>query len=711
MAKKVLDTEEQTPKNVVKLAIIFFCFIVGFFIVIARLFSLQVVKAEEFKQKAKKQHESKIPLNAKRGNIYDRKGRLLATTINSISIAIDPEILSHDSDRKELSKFLGKVLKQPESKYLSKIQNAKGNYVWLVRSSMEDSLKLLKRWAKKGIIYKEEPKRIYPYGSIGSQVLGFTNLDNKGTSGVELGWDSVLSGKNGYVVKFRDALSRLRNSPELPYIPAVDGRSISLTLDIELQRIIELELEKGLKEAAAEAGTVIAMHPKTGEILAMASYPTYDPNNSRTANVESMRNRAITDVYEPGSTFKMITAAAGIEEGVVIEDEMMNGHGGVFQFSSFTIRDVHGMGRVPFREAIHQSSNIILSEVANRIEDRKFFSYVRNFGFGMKTTIDVPGEISGRVVAPEKWDGGTKRFMGHGYALNSTPLQVLSAYSTVANGGTLMKPYIIKDIRIGSTIQSEKKPEKVRRVVSENTAKRITNLFTGVVDSGSGKKAIIKGLKIAGKTGTAQQIVNGVYSKQDYFASFVGYYPAEDPQVAVIVVVDRPRASIYGGASAAPIFGSIASRLIVKEPSFTVSKKISIDSLENKIKDTIHVPCVIGMHLNDAKRLMQVYGLKLNSSIQNGIVFSQFPKTGSKVQRGSTIGVTLTPDNQSLSKQVIRHDVTGLTIRRAVSLLNKEGVKPVIIGKGVVTSQLWEVNAQNKTICKLICSDANQSKN
>jgi len=700
--KQVIDVMPDSRKelNIVMVLILtFLCLVVG------KLFSLQIVKGDEYRQKAKLQHESRISLNAKRGNIYDRNGRLLATTINSISIAVDPELLdSADVDR--ISKFIGKVLKQPDSKYKSKIQNAKGNYVWLVRSSMEDSLKVMQTWKIKGIIFKEEPKRIYPFGNIGSQVLGFTNIDNKGISGIELGMDSILRGKNGYMIKYRDALSHLRSSLELPNIPALDGRNVRLTVDIELQRIVELQLEKGIIDANAAGGTVIAIQPATGEVLAMASFPTFDPNNARNATSETMRNRSITDIYEPGSTFKLITAAAGIEEGVVSEDEMMDGHGGVFQFKSFTIHDVHGMGRVPFREAIHQSSNIILSEVANRMQDATFYSYIRNFGFGMKMGIDLPGEIPGRVPKPENWDGASKRFMGHGYALNSTPLQVVNAYSTIANNGVLMRPFILKGKTDYQNIETFTKPTKIRRVVSEKTAKRITALFTGVVDSGSGKKAIIQGLKIAGKTGTAQQIVNGVYSKQDYFASFVGFYPAEDPQIAVIVVVDRPRASIYGGASAAPIFGAIASSIVAKDPSYVISKKITKEEHDLKIKDTVNVPCVAGMYFSDAKRLMEVYGLKLNAASQSGVIFSQSPKTGSKVPRGTAIGVTLMPeeDDNKNKTNPIQHDVTGLTIRRAVSLLQRTGIKPIVVGKGLVQSQVWYIDKNKQLSCKLICN-------
>ncbi len=695
------DEVTSTPTKFWKFWIVMVSVNIGFFFVIVRLFAIQVVKGDEYREKAKKQHESRVEIAAKRGNIYDRNCKLLATTIQSISLAVDPDLLE-DSDA--LCDSLGKSLNQLPSKFKQKIENAKGNFVWLVRGvTYSPFLTKLKNIKEKGIIVIEEPKRIFPFGSVGAQVVGFTNVDNKGIEGIERGYDTLLRGNSGYMIMYRDGLRRLRPSPDLPLIPAQDGRSVQLTIDIELQRIIEHELSRGILAAQASAGTVIAIKPQTGEIIAMASFPSFDPGN-RNAPPEAKRNRGITDVFEPGSTFKLITACAGIEENVVNEEEIMDGHNGSFQFKSFTIKDVHAMGRVPFREAIHHSSNIILSEVASRIGDDRFYKYIRNFGFGNNLGIDVPGEISGKVPKPAQFTSGTIRFLGHGYALNSTPLQVVNAYATVANNGQMMKPFLVKGIVNDNNQFQEHKPEKVRRVISEKTAKRITELFVGVVDSGSGKKAIIPGLRIAGKTGTAQQIVNGQYSKQDYFASFVGYYPADNPQIAIIVVVDKPRVSIYGGASAAPIFQNIASRIISINPDYSLDKKEKIDSLRKLDKDTIIVPSISGMYLKDAKIMLSEYGLRLNTNETKGIVFNQFPKSGTKILKGNSINVTLVSENSNNnnSNQSLKHDVTGLTLRRALALLQKSGVHTKVIGKGKVLSQTWYGDKTNLT-CTLTC--------
>ncbi|MCX6147177.1 MAG: penicillin-binding transpeptidase domain-containing protein [Candidatus Kapabacteria bacterium] len=708
-SEKNIDERSDTRSKFWKFWVVMVAVNIGYFFVIMRLFAIQVIKGDEYREKAKKQHESRVEISAKRGNIYDRNGKLLATTIQSLSVAVDPQLLDDVSD---FCDSLAKALNQPASKFKQKIENAKGNFVWIARGiTYSPYLTRLKTQKQKGVIIIEEPKRIFPFGSVGAQVVGFTNIDNKGIEGIERGYDTLLKGNSGYMIMYRDGLGHLRPSPDLPLIPAIDGRSIQLTVDIELQRIIEHELSRGIDAAKASAGTVIAIKPQTGEIIAMASFPTFDPGN-RNAPPEAKRNRGITDVFEPGSTFKLITACAGIEENVVTEEEIMDGHNGSFQFLSFTIKDVHAMGRVPFREAIHQSSNIILSEVATRIGEDRFYKYIRNFGFGGYLGIDIPGEISGKVPKPAQFTPGTIRFLGHGYALNSTPLQVVNAYATVANEGQMMKPYLVKGTYNVNEQFVEHKPEKIRRVISEKTAKRITELFVGVVDSGSGKKAIIKGLRIAGKTGTAQQIVNGQYSKQDYFASFVGYYPADNPQIAIIVVVDRPRVSIYGGASAAPIFQNIASRIISINPEYSLDKKSKIDSIRKLDNDTIIVPSIAGLYLKDAKVMLSQYGLRLNTNSNSGIVFNQYPKSGSKVIVGSNVNVTLMSEHKSTNSsnisQNIKHDVTGLTIRRALALLQKSGVRTKVIGRGKVVSQSWSGDKTQLT-CTLSCSNSPSS--
>lgn len=685
--------------------------VIAFGMVFSKLVQLQLIKGPEYRERAKRQHESKMAIAASRGNIYDRNGKLLATTIKIISVAVDPTLIE---DKNNICTFLAKITNRSKFDFIQKIDQADKkdkSFTWLVRGIEAYKANELKKIKDKGLIIIEESKRLFPYGTIGSQIIGLTDTDNKGIAGIEKAYDSTLIGKNGFIYRYRDARGDLRYAANLPKQEAQNGKNLQLTIDIDLQRVVEAALQRGMDRSQAEAGTVICIRPKTGEILAMASYPVFDPHKPGKTSFSGMRMRGITDTYEPGSTFKMITAAAALQEGICDENTMFEGYGGTATFKSFTIHDVHGMGRVTFRKAMEQSSNIILSEVANRMEDKKFYKYIRDFGFGIPTGIDLPGEVSGRIQKPENFNAGSKRYMGHGYGLSCTALQLVNAYATIANQGNMMKPFIVNKIFDNSTNYFVTiNPQKVRSVISPNTATRLANIGVGIVDSGSGKQTIISGLRIAGKTGTSQQIENGQYSKSNYNASFVGFYPAEDPQVAVLALVDRPRGSIYGGTNAAPIFKDVATSLIAMYPEFAKSIQYKNNQIIAKQSDSILVPSINGMQLSEAKKMVATLGLNLKSEASDGLVFSQFPKEGSKVPAKTTINVTVIAMSRavgvkdSLKKdENMKHNVLGLSMRRAVAILQKSGVYSKVLGQGKVINQTWTKDKNNKLFCTLEC--------
>lgn len=674
--------------------------LIGFVMVVVRLFTIQIINNDKYEKIAKRQHESKIDLRADRGNIYDRNGMLVATTFKTISIAADPTLIENID---KLCAALSKDLGSPISKYKSKINRAKGSFVWLERGVSPDLLNNTLQLNDKGLLTIEEPKRNFPYRATGSQIIGFTNIDNKGISGLEMQYDSVLHGRSGFMHMYRDGLRRLRPSPDLPIVEPVHGNNIELTIDIELQRIVEYELKTGMERLLAEAGTVIAVKPQTGEILAIASYPMFDPYNIDENSNEGMRLRGITDVLEPGSTFKMVTAAMGIEEGVVNEEEILNGHNGVAVYhGGARIADVHGMGKVTFREAMQNSSNIIMGEVANRLPSELLYKYIRDFGFGLPTDVDLPGEVSGYVPKPQKFHVNTKRYLGHGYGLNSTPLQVVNAYAALANGGNLMKPFIIKEITTAAgEVIKQNKPEKVRQVVSEKTAKRVTDLLVSVVDSGSGKRAQIEGMKIAGKTGTSQKITNGRYSKSDYNASFAGFFPADDPKIAMIVIVENPRRSIYGGFNSAPIFKNIASRWMLSRGYENIHNPLIA------INDSIMMPNIIGMKANEANRVLSLYQFEYTEVEKGKFVYNQYPQPNQLVKGNEelvlTTGFPVDMKDTTLKDTDIKHNVLGFSLRRAISVLQSNGIAIEVSGNGYVKNQLWKKNKSGKLICTLIC--------
>lgn len=670
---------------------------IGLLLVIARLFQVQIIEFDKYKDKARRQHESKITLSAQRGNIYDRNGKLLASTVKSYSIAADPTVMQN---REKVVSLLEKKLGISKSSIEDKIKSAKGSFVWLVRGVSPDKISEINKLNDRGLIKIKEPKRHYYYGSAASQILGCTDIDNRGLTGIELGWDSMLTGRSGYMMMYRDAMGRLRPSADLPIIPATNGYSLQLTLDIELQRIVEFELMQGVLNAQAESGTVVAIKPSSGEILAMATYPGFNPNSPSTFTSANMRNRAITDVYEPGSTFKLITAAAAIEEKITTFDERFNGFNGELHFSHYVIRDVHPIGMATFREGMIHSSNIILSSVAAKIPDYKFYKYIRDFGFGISSGIDLPGEVPGRTQRAEQMNVSAKRFIGFGYGLLSTPLQVANAYAAIANNGIMMKPYAIKAIydEKGELVR-EYKPEKIRRVVSENTVKQLNEVLTDVVSKGTGSGARIEGLSIAGKTGTSQQLVEGTYSKADYNASFVGYFPADNPQICILVFLDKPKTSIYGGSTAAPIFKNIALRWVsLPSQSYTLNSKNS-----SKTNDTIYVPNLNGLLIEDAGTILNNLGVRWTSNSQSGIVQSVFPKPGDKILRSTVIKIKSSGDSLATKPEKLP-SVVGLSVRRALTVLHSSGIKTRVKGSGKVIRQIWERNERNEQICTLICS-------
>lgn len=691
------STNYKGPKGKLwKFQLVFAFILLGLILSIIRLFNIQVLNSEKYVNLAKRQHESKIDLRAERGNILDRNGNLLATTFSSLSVAVDPTLLEN---KDKICDIIAKNLDISKSKLLNKIRKSNGSFVWLVRGELPNRLSELRGIKDKGLILIEEPKRNFPYRKTASQIVGFTNIDNKGISGIELGWDSLLIGRSGFMLMYRDGLGRLRPSPELPFIEPIHGNSIELTIDVELQQIVEYELAKGIERTLAEAATVIAIKPQTGEILAMASYPFFDPYNITKQSSAGMRLRGITDVYEPGSTFKMITAAAALEEKLVSEDEIFDGHNGVLSIRGGVIRDVHAMGKVDFRTAMVNSSNIILSEVANRLPSNKLYSYIRNFGFGLKTEIDLPGEVSGKLPKPENFHANTKRYLGHGYGLSVNALQLVNSYAAVANGGKLMKPFLVKKVyNSNGDILHENKPQQIRQVISESTCIKLTDLLVSVVDSGSGKAARIDGLRIAGKTGTSQQLVDGRYSKSDYHASFAGFLPAENPKIALVVIVDRPRRSIYGGYNAAPIFRNISARWMSAND---YSDKVLISKNENSEKDSVLMPNLIGLQGEIANKILDEIGIDYDKVNESHFVYNQLPKAGDYVPKYEKVIVTSGEfQNNDEENQDRRHDVIGFKLNKALNLLHQAGVYVKVVGKGRVYKQEWD-EKDGQVICTL----------
>lgn len=538
----------------------------------ARLIYLQVSKSEEYAALAAKNHTTRIPIPARRGLIQDRHGEILAANIPVRKVVADGSIIKN---RAGLAAAAAPYLGIPEETLANDL-NTKSKYKVLLHELPEDKAFALQKelGAKnlRGLFFYENTTRTYPNGSMLSHVLGFlSRKDPKdehvvGVDGVERSLEAELAGEDGYRHIERDRTGKevviYRGQEQAPR----NGYNVQLTIDMGLQAILEAEIEAAFKELKPETVTGILVDPKTGEILALANRPCFDPNDLNSTKPEQMINRAILDMVEPGSTFKIVVASGAMNERVVNERTLIYCENGAFAYGGRILRDHHGYGNMTVSEIIKKSSNIGSAKMALMMGDDKYYEYVRRFGFGERTGVELPGEIPGMVSPPARWDKLTITRMPMGHAIAVTPLQIVMGMSVMANGGKLMKPHIVRTIKdeTGNDIYRFE-PEVVREVVPEKVAKFLSAALESVVgEGGTAQLARVAGFLVAGKTGTAQKVdPKGGYTPGKYVVSFVGYMPAEDPRfVCLIMVNDAKIASNlnYGGLVAAPVFSRVAEK-------------------------------------------------------------------------------------------------------------------------------------------------------
>ena len=535
---------------------------VGFLGVVVRLCALQVVEASDLSKRAERQHEKSVTLEGERGTIFDRKGRILATNVEVPSIYAIPSLIA---DRKAVAPELARVLRSDSRSILKRLDGNK-NFVWIERKVSPAVAQSVKELGIEGVGILNESQRFYPKRNLMSQLLGFAGVDNQGLEGIERAYNQVLQGGKEWAVVERDAFGHPIFQKGLDYAAPSRGKDMTLTIDEVIQHIAETELDAVMEQTRADDGSVIVMDPKTGEILAMAVRPEFNPNRVESQHPEVWRNRAVTDPYEPGSTYKIITASAALEEHVANPDDIFYCEEGRMAIAGGVFRDHEKEGYLTFREVIQKSSNIGMAKIASRLDEDRLYRYSRAFGIGEKSGIDFEGESPGMIREPRYWSGRSLASIAIGQEVAATPLQIVTAASAIANRGLLMRPHLVSEIRDanGHVVQSFP-PEIRRRAVSSETADRMIDILEGTVSKrGTGEKAAIPGYRVAGKTGTAQKIdpVTKQYSNQDTVTSFVGIVPAEDPRIVVLVVVDDPKGAAWGGTVAAPVFRNIAEQVL-----------------------------------------------------------------------------------------------------------------------------------------------------
>ena len=543
-----------------RLFFVFSLFLLALFCLLLRLGFLQIFDSSALSLKQQNQSRTVIEMQPARGRILERNGRDLALDVRLDSLyAVSREV----KDKTKVADQLYRILGINRSEILERLSRDK-LFVWIARKLSVAKAEAITRMKEGGLGFVKESLRVYPKGETGCHLIGFTDVDNNGLEGIELNYNSFLKGVPGWRLAQKDAKQRELISKEIEMVAPVDGYNIHLTIDEVIQSLTEKELAETCRKYNALGGSVIVMDPKTGDILAMANYPLYDLNSSKHSSPDARRNRAVTDLFEPGSVFKVITLASILENKTFGLDEKFNCEHGSWAVAGKVLHDHRGHGVMTYREIIEKSSNIGTVKGAMRLGGNKLYKTMRAFGFGERTGIGLAGEVAGIVPHPKAWSRSSIINIPIGQGMALTPIQLASATAAIANDGILMKPRIISHIddQKGKLIKSFK-PEAVRQVISKEASLQVRSVLEGVVSRGTGKKAAVPGFKAAGKTGTAQKLLpNGGYSHDHFFASFIGFVPYDEPKIAIVVSIDQPHPVYYGGEVAAPAFSRIASEIL-----------------------------------------------------------------------------------------------------------------------------------------------------
>lgn len=545
----------RTNWRLMSFLIILLC---AYAIVSARLVELQAIDSEEYQKRARDQRVRKIEIAPRRGTVFDRSNEEIAVSISVDSIYANPKFIR----KKEVSaQRIAAVLGQDPKDIKEKLDRDCG-FVYLVRKVDKPLSNKVASLDIQGVGALEDSKRCYPYGNLAAQLIGFAGMENKGLSGLELYYDKILRGNPGELVIEKDPMGKPIPSGLSYSAPPSDGNDIVLTIDKDIQFKAEQALKNAVQASKAKSGIIIAMEPNTGEILAMVNYPEFDPNNVTGVPQEMFRNRAVTDLYEPGSTMKVVTASAALEEKVV-ETQTVFHLPSELKVADRIIGEAHERGAIDLSVAdiVVKSSNVGIVKIAQKLQKERLYNYIEKFGLTSPTGLDYPGEAKGLCPKPHQWSGSTIGNIPFGQGISVSALQSLRAVAVVANGGWLVQPYLLKEVRdknkkaVGAALR--KAPQ---RVISKETSDKMKCILADVVRKGTAKQAALSDYAVAGKTGTAQKPShdgNG-YEEGKYIASFVGFVPADTPRLAIIIIIDEPKTEIWGGTLAAPVFRGVA---------------------------------------------------------------------------------------------------------------------------------------------------------
>ncbi|GAB6137105.1 stage V sporulation protein D [Halanaerobaculum tunisiense] len=662
-----------------RIVLLFVLAAVVILLLILRVGWIQLSKNDDYQQMALQQRLKKVKVEPKRGIIYDRTGTELAVSASADTVVAAPQ------DVEQPEKTAGKladILELEQEEIYQQLTKQLGS-VYIARKVADEKAEQIRKLDLPGIYFTQESKRFYPKDNLAAHVLGFAGVDSQGLQGIELSYDQQLRGQPGRISMESDAVGREIPQGIKDYIAPEDGNNIYLTIDHVLQYIAERELKQAMTEHQAQAGTIVMMDPETGDILSLANQPTYNPNQFADYQPRLWRNRAVSDTYEPGSTFKIVTAAAGLEEGVVHPKDKFYDPGYIkVSGQKIDCWKGGGHGKQTFAEVVQNSCNPGFVQVGQRIGEEKFYEYIDAFGFGEQTRIKLPGEAEGLVYDLDDVGPVELATTSFGHGISVTPVQLTTAVSAVANDGQMLKPQLVKEIRKpNGELINKISPEPIRKIISQETSQTLRNLLEGVVAGGSGRKAGIEGYEIGGKTGTAKH-----YGKRLYDSSFVGMVPVDDPQLVTLVVLYGVESyPYYGSQVAAPIFHNIVKDAL---RYLEIPPENNQPTEEEESVKQVKVPNVENLPLSEAEDKLLQRGLEVKLEGRGQQVVHQVPESGVVVNKNSTVILFFDGATEQQEKyQVTVPNLEGMRVKEAANLVGELGLKLKWSGTGAIEEQ------------------------
>jgi len=658
--------------------------LLGFSAIIGRLIYVQIVRHDHYRTIARGHLENRRELPGMRGSIVDRNNQPIAVDLVQFELAVRPGQLD---DRGAAAGQIAEILDVSKNTILKKMPAGKP-FVYLNRRVSLEQAEKLRALKLPGLQLEKKFSRYYPYGQQAAQLVGYCDYENYAKGGLELQYDKWLSGKPGWSIYLRDALGNQFPNINFPTVEPQNGMTVETTIDMVYQGILEEELQKAIEQHKAKNGTAILMNPHTGEVLGMANYPGFNPNQYGSYKLPNFRNRVITDPYEPGSTFKMVALTLLLEQlDIDINEELVYCENGRFKLVKKYIRDHKKFQYLSASQVFEQSSNIGVIKLANKFEKQDFYRYARDFGFGARSGIDLPAESPGILHQPGNYSKGSIYYMSIGYEVAVTPLQIVSAYAAVANGGMLLQPYVMRRVRNEhGDVVAANNPQVVRQVISQETAQRVSKVLQRAVERGTGQTARINDIPVAGKTGTAQKInsLTKTHSSDSHVGSFVGFFPADKPRFVLMVVVNNPRNGYYGSQVAAPAFKRIARRIagLPGEDLRPFQTQLARSEIElPRIKN--YLPVVEGLTVEEAAKSLARKSVSYNIVGEGDLVVRQDPPAYTDLTDITEVQLW----TERVNADANMPKLTGLSLKEALQILGQWNVPVSVEGNGVVKKQ------------------------